>query len=315
MVSSTPAIEIRGLSKRYGAITAVNDVDLTIESGQVYALLGPNGAGKTTLVEILEGYRQRDAGEVSVLGMDPADGSLAFRSRIGIVQQEQGSVDLFTARELVHAWAAAYPNPMDPEAVLDLVGLSEHADRRGATFSGGQKRRLDLALGVVGNPDLLFLDEPTTGFDAAARRQSWDVVRGLNEQGRTILLTTHYLDEAEALADRIGIIAQGRLIIEGTIWDLRRELNAATRISWRPADDGSFDSDGLPGDWERSDSGRLSLSTQQPTRVLSQLLAWAEARAIDELPELWVRSPSLEDMYLELVGELDDSKPRDGAAR
>ncbi len=307
------AISIRGVTKRYGSVTAVDGVDLEIEEGQVYALLGPNGAGKTTLIEILEGYRRRDAGEVSVLGMDPADGSLDFRSRIGIVQQEQGSVDLFTARELVNAWASAYPNSMEPEAVLDLVGLADHADRRGAKFSGGQKRRLDLALGVVGNPDLLFLDEPTTGFDAAARRQSWGVVRSLNEQGRTILLTTHYLDEAEALADRIGIIAEGRLIIEGTVWDLRRELDAATRISWRPADS-SFDLGGLPGEWERSDSGRLSLATQAPTRLLSELLNWADARGLDELPELWVRSPSLEDMYLELVGALEESDADHGAS-
>ena len=307
------AISVRGVTKRYGSVTAVDGVDLEIEEGQVYALLGPNGAGKTTLIEILEGYRRRDAGEVSVLGMDPADGAPDFRSRIGLVQQEQGSVDLFTARELVNAWASAYPNSMEPEAVLDLVGLADHADRRGAKFSGGQKRRLDLALGVVGNPDLLFLDEPTTGFDAAARRQSWGVVRSLNEQGRTILLTTHYLDEAEALADRIGIIAEGRLIIEGTVWDLRRELDAATRISWRPADS-SFDLGGLPGEWERSDSGRLSLATEAPTRLLSELLNWADARGLDELPELWVRSPSLEDMYLELVGALEDPDSDQGAS-
>ena len=296
------AISIRGVSKRYGAVTAVDGVDLEIESGQVYALLGPNGAGKTTLVEILEGYRERDAGDVSVLSMDPREGSFAFRSRIGIVLQSEGSVDQFTARELLEAWALAYPDPMDPDEALALVGLQDDADRRGAKLSGGMRRRLDLALGVVGNPDLLFLDEPTTGFDAVARRQSWEIVRSLSAQGRTILLTTHYLDEAEALADRIGVIAQGRLIIEGTIWELRRELGAETRISWRPEAD--MDLGAIPGgaaDWTRSDSGQIQFQTAHPTELLAELIDWARTHGISELPELSVRSPSLEEMYLELV--------------
>ncbi len=310
MSAGEPAIQARGVVKRYGEITAVDGVDLTIEAGQVYALLGPNGAGKTTFVEILEGYRKRDAGEVRVLGMNPADGLADFRARIGIVLQSESSVDLYTAREIMHAWAQAYPNPLDPDEVLELVGLGEHADRRGAKFSGGQKRRLDLALGVVGNPELLFLDEPTTGFDAAARRQSWELVRALQAEGRTILLTTHYLDEAEALADRIGVIAQGRLITEGTIWDLRRELGARSRISWRPAEGAQLD--GLPGRWSRSESGRLTCETGAPTRELGELLAWAEAQGLGELPELWVRSPSLEEMYLELVGESEAAEARAG---
>ena len=303
MANPAPAITARGLTKRYGDVVAVDGVDLEIPAGTVYALLGPNGAGKTTLVEMLEGFRRPDGGEISVLGMDPREGSFAFRSRIGIVLQSEGSVDQFTARELVEAWALAYPDPMDPEAALALVGLAQDADRRGAKFSGGMKRRLDLALGVVGNPDLLFLDEPTTGFDAVARRQSWEIVRSLTAQGRTILLTTHYLDEAEALADRIGVIAQGRLIIEGTIWDLRRELGAETRISWRPEAD--IDLGSIPGradGWTRSDSGRLQMQTASPTQVLTELIEWARAQGIIELPELWVRSPSLEEMYLELVG-------------
>ena len=314
MTTPGPAIAVRSVTKRYGEITAVDDVDLEIEAGTVYALLGPNGAGKTTLVEMLEGFRSRDSGEISVLGMDPAETRPEFRARIGIVLQSESSVDLFTAREITHAWAEAYPNPLDPDEVLELVGLSEHADRRGAKFSGGQKRRLDLALGVVGNPELLFLDEPTTGFDAAARRQSWELVRALQAEGRTILLTTHYLDEAEALADRIGVISQGRLIIEGTIWDLRRELGANSRISWRPAEASSLN--GLPGDWTRSESGRLTLETGSPTRDLGELLDWARAQGMDELPELWVRSPSLEEMYLELVGETngDDARAASGAA-
>ena len=303
------AISAQGVSKRYGTVQAVDDLDLNIAEGEVYALLGPNGAGKTTLVEILEGFRKADSGEISVLGMDPADGSLAFRSRIGIVLQSQGSIDTYTARELVTAWSAAYPNPMAPEAALELVGLSEHADRRGKKFSGGMRRRLDFALGVVGNPDLLFLDEPTTGFDAVARRQSWEVVRSLSAEGRTILLTTHYLDEAEALADRIGVISGGKLIIEGSIWDLRRELGTSTRISWRP--DPQLELGGLPGDgrgWQRSDSGRLTLETNEPTRLLSELIAWSASRGLDELPELWVRSPSLEEIYLELVGAESDTQ-------
>ncbi len=303
LTTMPPAISVSGVTKRYGPVTAVDGVDLDIAEGEVYALLGPNGAGKTTLVEMLEGFRKADSGEISVLGMDPADGSLAFRSRIGVVLQSQGSIDTYTARELVSAWSAAYPSPMDPEAALELVGLSEHADRRGKKFSGGMRRRLDFALGVVGNPDLLFLDEPTTGFDAVARRQSWEVVRSLSAEGRTILLTTHYLDEAEALADRIGVISEGKLIIEGTIWDLRRELGTSTRISWRP--DPELDLAGLPQEasaWRRTDSGRLTLETNEPTRLLRDLIAWSASRGLDELPELWVRSPSLEEIYLELVG-------------
>jgi len=299
----TAAISVQGVTKRYGNVVALDGVDLEIPAGTVYALLGPNGAGKTTLVEILEGFRRADGGQVSVLGMDPQDRSLDFRSRIGIVLQSQGSVDQFTARELVHAWAAAYPNPMDPDAVLELVGLADHADRRGAKFSGGMKRRLDLALGVVGNPDLLFLDEPTTGFDAVARRQAWETVRSMTAQGRTILMTTHYLEEAEALSDQIGVIAHGRLIIEGTIWDLRRQLGSATRVSWRPAAD--LELDAIPGGnaWQQSESGRLTIETDRPTSLLSELIRWADAAGLDELPELWVRSPSLEELYLELVGE------------
>ena len=250
-----------------------------------------------------------------MLGLDPQDQDIAFRSRIGIVLQSQGSVDQFTARELVTAWAAAYPEPMDPDAALELVGLTEHADRRGARFSGGMKRRLDLALGVVGNPDLLFLDEPTTGFDAVARRQAWETVHSMTAQGRTILLTTHYLDEAEALADRIGVIAQGRLIIEGTIWDLRRALGSATRVSWRPQPD--LDLAALPAAgrrWSQSDSGRLTLETERPTALLNELIQWAASRGLEELPELWVRSPSLEEMYLELVGAESDPESAPEAA-
>ncbi len=233
MSPADPAIDVRGLRKHYGPIRAVDGVDLTIAPGQVYALLGPNGAGKTTTVEILEGFRRRDEGEARVLGMDPGAGSLAYRARIGIAFQNSATQELLSPREILRFQAALYPDPMPPEGALALAGLTEAADRRAGKLSGGQRRRLDLAAAVVGRPELIFLDEPTTGFDPAARRQAWEVVRGLTSQGRTVLLTTHYLDEAEALADRIGIIARGRIIAEGTMDELRRHFGARTRIRWR----------------------------------------------------------------------------------
>ena len=217
MTTTAPAIAVRGLVKRYGAIRAADGVDLTIEAGQIYALLGPNGAGKTTTVEILEGFRHRDEGDVRVLGIDPGTGSLAYRVRIGIAFQKSATQELLSPREILAFQAALYPAPMPPAEALELVGLSEAADRRAGKLSGGQRRRLDLASAVIGRPEVIFLDEPTTGFDPAARRQAWEVVRGLTAQGRTVLLTTHYLDEAEALADRIGIIARGKIIAEGTM--------------------------------------------------------------------------------------------------
>ncbi len=311
------AVEIRGLVKRYGAIAAVDGVDLTIESGQVYALLGPNGAGKTTLVEILEGYRKRDAGEVRVLGFDPQRQRGELNRRVGIVLQRSTPMEGLTPREMLNFTAKLYDDPMDPNEALELVGLTEHADRRGSKLSGGQKRRLDLATSVIGNPDLIFLDEPTTGFDVAARRQAWSVVRGLTERGATVLLTTHYLDEAENLAQRIGMIKDGRLIFEGDVGALRREMQTDTRISWLPP--AGLEVDDLPAAWSaalsegrRGVDGRLALPSQTPTRDLGELIDWARGRGIGELPELTVEHAKLEQMYLDLVGDGAEKGPADG---
>ena len=304
-----PAISISGVTKRYGPVLAVDAVDLEIESGQVYALLGPNGAGKTTLIEILEGYRQRDAGEVSVLGYDPQRQRGELIRRVGIVLQRSTPMEGLTPREMLNFSARLYDDPMDTDDALELVGLAEHADRRGSKLSGGQKRRLDLATSVIGNPDLIFLDEPTTGFDATARRQAWEVVRGLTERGATIILTTHYLDEAEHLAQRIGLIKDGRIIFEGHIAGLRREMETDTRISWQPPI--GFDRTDLLPEWNdlpQGADGRLSLPTQTPTVHLARLIDWARDRGLEEIPELQVERPDLEEMYLELV---DDSQALD----
>ena len=313
------AVEIRGLVKRYGAITAVDGVDLTIESGQVYALLGPNGAGKTTLVEILEGYRERDAGEVRVLGFDPQRQRGELNRRVGIVLQRSTPMEGLTPREMLSFTAKLYDDPMDPNEALNLVGLTEHADRRGSKLSGGQKRRLDLATSVIGNPDLIFLDEPTTGFDVAARRQAWSVVRGLTERGATVLLTTHYLDEAENLAQQIGMIKDGRLIFEGDVGELRREMQTDTRISWLPP--AGLEAGDLPAAWSaalsegrRGVDGRLTLPSQTPTRDLGELIDWARGRGIGELPELTVEHATLEQMYIDLVGDGAEDRPAGGPA-
>ena len=307
MTTTAPAIAVRGLVKRYGAIRAADGVDLTIEAGQIYALLGPNGAGKTTTVEILEGFRHRDEGDVRVLGIDPGTGSLAYRVRIGIAFQNSAAQELLSPREILAFQAALYPAPMPPAEALELVGLSEAADRRAGKLSGGQRRRLDLASAVIGRPEVIFLDEPTTGFDPAARRQAWEVVRGLTAQGRTVLLTTHYLDEAEALADRIGIIARGKIIAEGTMDDLRRRFGGRTRIRWRHDATRLPPVAALPGAWAAAardgDSGRVTLATSSPTRDLRALLDWAAAAGLDDLPELTVTRPTLEELYLDLVGE------------
>ena len=303
------AISIRGVSKRYGPVLAVNDVDLEIESGQVYALLGPNGAGKTTLIEILEGYRQRDAGEVSVLGYDPQRQRGELNRKVGIVLQRSTPMEGLTPREMLNFSARLYDRPMNTDEALELVGLTEHADRRGSKLSGGQKRRLDLATSVIGNPDLIFLDEPTTGFDATARRQAWEVVRGLTERGATVILTTHYLDEAEHLSQRIGLIKDGWIIFEGDIAGLRREMETDTRISWQPPVGFELPdlSDLLPewSDLEQGPDGRLALPTQTPTVHLARLIDWSRDRGLEEIPELQVERPDLEEMYLELV---DDSQ-------
>ena len=296
------AISIQGVTKRYGSLTAVNEVDLEIEAGQVYALLGPNGAGKTTLIEILEGYRERDAGAVSVLGFDPQRERGELNRQVGIVLQQSTPMEGLTPREMLDFTGKLYDNPMSTDEVLELVGLTEHADRRGSKLSGGQKRRVDLATGVIGNPDLIFLDEPTTGFDVSSRRQAWEVVRGLTDRGATVILTTHYLDEAEHLAQQIGLIKGGRIVFEGDITALRREMETDTRISWQPPI--GMDLSDLPQEWSTQRigaDGRLSLPSQEPTSHLAALIAWAREHEMAEIPELQVERPDLEEMYLELV--------------
>ena len=296
------AIEVTGLRKHYGDVAAVDGLDLTVGDGEVVALLGPNGAGKTTTVEILEGYRSRDAGTVSVLGFDPQTGGRSFRERIGIVLQDAGFEDSFTPRELIRLHAGYYPHPRAVAEVLTLTGLDEKADARVRGLSGGQKRRLDLALGIVGDPELLFLDEPTTGFDPSARRRAWELVESLRSLGATILLTTHYLDEAEHLADRVVVIDHGRVLAEGTPEELAAAAGAATVISFRMPS--GLDVADLPGlGLERRIAGSVvEVRTETPTADVASLATWAIGRHV-ELEALTLARPSLEDVYLDLVGD------------
>jgi ABC-2 type transport system ATP-binding protein len=276
------AIAVRGLRKAYGGSPAVDGLDLAVHRGEVFALLGPNGAGKTTTVEILEGFRTRDAGEVSVLGVDPGRADADWRSRVGIVLQGTGEFDALTVAEVVHHFAGFYPRPDDPDKVIERVGLTGKARARTHTLSGGQKRRLDVALGIIGQPDLLFLDEPTTGFDPEARREFWELIRDLSAAGTTILLTTHYLDEAEALADRVGVIVGGRLVEVAAPERLGNRDEQVATVSWRTPS----------GEVERARS-------DTPTALVAELAA----RHGGEVPGLTVTRPSLEDVYLHLIGE------------
>jgi ABC-2 type transport system ATP-binding protein len=296
-------IRVRGLRKAYGDLVAVDGIDLDVAAGEIFALLGPNGAGKTTTVEILEGYRDRTAGEVSVLGVDPARADGAWRARIGIVLQEGGRFDELTVGELVRHFATFYPRPLPAEEVLALVGLSDEDEVRTGRLSGGQRRRLDVALGLVGDPELVFLDEPTTGFDPVSRRAAWEVVRDLRTRGKTVLLTTHYLDEAEHLADRVAVIAGGRLVEVGTPAALGGRATAEATVRFRA--EGPLAGSGLPSlpalDVQRA-GGVVSVRTTTPTAVVAALGAWAAAAGVDELPELCVLRPTLEDVYMRLVG-------------
>jgi ABC-2 type transport system ATP-binding protein len=291
------AIEVRGLTKAYGSKAAVDGLDLDVGQGEVFALLGPNGAGKTTTVEILEGYRQRDGGEVRVLGTDPARADVAWRTRVGIVLQGTGEFDELRVEEVVQLFAGYYPDPDDPAQVIERVGLAEKRRALTHTLSGGQKRRLDVALGVIGRPELLFLDEPTTGFDPAARRQSWELISSLRSLGKTILLTTHYMDEAQHLADRVVVIARGRVIAEGTPDSLGRDGHAV--VSFRLP---GF-AEGIPlPESARIDREVVTFETSAPTRELAPLLTWAAGRGM-ELEGLSVGRPTLEDVYLQLTEE------------
>jgi len=292
------AIEVAGLVKTYGELRAVNDVDLHVTEGEVFALLGPNGAGKSTTVEILEGHRTATAGTVRVLGMDPETGGRAYRERIGIVLQETAIENELTVREAIDIYGAVYPQRRRTEELIEIVGLEEKADARIKTLSGGQRRRLELALGIVGDPELIFLDEPTTGFDPSARRQAWGVIDNLSSLGKTILLTTHYMDEAQALADRVAVIRAGEIVAEGTPETIGGRADAATQISFT-LPEGSP----LPGLGERSlGNGRYELSADDPTVLLHRLTGWAIEARVD-LQGFTVQRPSLEDIYLELAGE------------
>ena len=278
------AVRVRGLRRSYGETRAVDGVDLDVVRGEVLALLGPNGAGKTTTTEILEGYRHRDGGEVDVLGCDPAHGDARWRSRLGIVLQNANDLGDLTVEEAVSHFAGYYPDPHGPLEVIESVGLSDKRRTRGFDLSGGQRRRLDVALGVIGRPELLFLDEPTTGFDPEARREFWDLIRGLRGSGTTILLTTHYLDEAEVLADRVGVISRGRLIACDVPARLGGRDESQATVSWR--EDGVVRSE----------------VTHEPTGLVHDLAGRFEG----EIPALAVHRPSLEDVYLSLIN--DDSE-------
>jgi len=285
MDSPAPAILVRDLHKSYGDVHAVRGIDFEVQRGEVFGLLGPNGAGKTTTVEILEGYRERSGGIVSVLGYDPAGRPRALRERVGIVLQSSGTYRHLSVRELITHWAGLYPAPRDVDEVIELAGLRESEHVRARKLSGGQARRLDFALALIGDPELVFLDEPTTGFDPAARRAAWETVRALADLGKTVLLTTHYLDEAQALCDRVAILKSGRVLAVGAPAQLGVGASSRYRISWR------------------DESGELETrETADPTALLHQLTSAALARGVG-LEDLSVSRPSLEDVYLELTTE------------
>ncbi len=286
-MNDVQAIEVRGLRKSYGEQEAVRGIDFSVRVGEVFGLLGPNGAGKTTTVEILEGYRDRSEGDVSVLGHDPQRRARDLRERVGIVLQSTGIYRHVTVREVVTHFAGMYPHPRDVDEVIELTGLSGREDARTRTLSGGQLRRLDFALALVGDPELIFLDEPTTGFDPAARRGAWETIRSLKALGKTVVLTTHYLDEAQALADRVAIIKDGRILVEGAPTELGAGTGASYyRVAWR-------NGDGLLKQQE----------TDDPTTLLAELTTAALERG-EKLESLSVTRPTLEDVYLQLTADV-----------
>jgi ABC-2 type transport system ATP-binding protein len=301
-VDPEPVVSVRGLVKRYGRREAVRGIDLEVRRGEIFAFLGPNGAGKTTTVEILEGFRSRTDGDVRVLGVDPVHGDATWRDRIGIVLQESEPEAGLSVRECLELYAGYYRRPRDVDDTLSLVGLVDESGARAHDLSGGQRRRLDVALALIGDPDIVFLDEPTTGFDPAARRTAWEVIRGLRDLGTTIFLTTHFMEEAEHLADRIAVLAQGSIVAEGTPKTLggrdrmtatiRFTLPAAVRVDELP--------DELGATIERSADGATAVLTATPLAHLRVLADWALARGFD-LPDIDVRRPTLEDVYLGLT--------------
>jgi ABC-2 type transport system ATP-binding protein len=277
----TPVVSVRGLTKSYRDFEALKGVDFELRAGEVFGLLGPNGAGKTTTIEILEGYRRRDAGEVEVLGADPESAGLAWRGRIGVVLQSSAMYENITVAEQLAQFAGYYEHPRPVDEVIELIGLEEKRDTRARRLSGGQRRRLDLGLALIGDPELIFLDEPTTGFDPGARRRAWETIRSLRGLGKTILLTTHYLDEVEQLADRVAVLREGRIVASGTVQEL---------VGGAPATEIRY----------RRNGEVIVVETDEPTRVLHELTEAAIQRG-EELDGLEVRKPSLEEVYLSLT--------------
>ena len=299
-MTAEPVIRVKGLRKSYDGFEAVRGIDLEVGAGEIFAFLGPNGAGKTTTVEILEGYRTRNDGVVSVLGVDPQRADRDWRQRVGFVLQESRLVPELTPHETVEQYAGYYAAPRDVDDTVALVGLTDKADVRTSKLSGGQQRRLDVALALIGDPELLFLDEPTTGFDPAARRQAWELVRELCSEGTTVLLTTHYLDEAEHLADRVGVLAGGRLVAEGTPSELIGGSGATVVRFDVPAAAADLDRVLPAGAVRQGD--RIEFTTTTPTAAVHAVTGWAVERGI-ELDSLVVTRPSLEDVFLQLAGE------------
>ncbi len=302
---TAPAISVRGLRKAYGAVEAVRGIDLEVAPGEVFALIGPNGAGKTTTVEVLEGFRRRDAGEVSVLGHDPARNERALKERIGIVLQSTSVENYLTVEEVIDLFRGYYPHPRPLDEIIEVVGLGEQRKTLVRRLSGGLQRRLDVAIGLAGDPELLFLDEPTTGFDPSARRAAWSMIGELRSLGKTIMLTTHYMDEAQALAQRVAIIAGGRIVAEGTPAELMGRASG-TRIAFRSP--GAVE---LPEGLRRGalvENGRVVIETEEPTRALHALTSWALERHVD-LDGLTVTKTSLEDVYLSLTGAAESEEP------
>ena len=296
--TSAPVITVRGLRKSYGKVEAVRGLDLSVSSGEVFALLGPNGAGKTTTVEILEGQRDRTAGEVWVLGHDPGRNERALKRRIGIVLQSTGVEPYLRVEETIDLFRGYYPHPLPTDEILDVIGLREQRRTLVRRLSGGQQRRLDVAIGLAGDPELLFLDEPTTGFDPSARRGAWEMIRNLRSLGKTVVLTTHYMDEAENLADRVAIMVDGEIVVVGAPGELVRK-DRATTIRFRVASGSGDPPAELCAEATGQDGGH-AVTTDTPTRTLHQLTGWAVEHGI-ELAELTVSQPTLEDLFVELA--------------
>ena len=299
-------ISLRGLRKRYHDREAVRGIDLEVRRGEIFTFLGPNGAGKTTTVEIMEGFRQATGGTVTVLGQDPWGAPASWRARIGIVLQDSEAEPGLTVRECLELYAGYYPAPRDVDETMALVDLAGQADQRGSALSGGQRRRLDVALALIGDPELIFLDEPTTGFDPAARRAAWEVIAGLRDLGKTVFLTTHYMEEAERLADRIVVIAGGEIVAEGTPQTLGGRQLEAAQITFSLSDSSAADLPAaLAARVHTQAGGRLVLSTTHVAADLNELSGWALAREF-ELSDLEVTRPTLEDVYLQLTTKPDD---------